>query len=336
MDTFGFASVTVDSSTWTVLELNIVHAALLRLPTADRVALNGVDLIRKSTIFENGELHGGWFASDPNTAKASLSIADKAFEDDALGFIGAGGPGGASAASMQTIAHEAAHAVETKALRDEQFRTLSEERRLEGFVKERDAAVAAFNAAERAAFAKAAGYSEIQQQQARTYIDKHNAATAAINLLVRNSIATDNVVQRLDTAAFTATIEEESELKVLAKTQPKHPAPGDFKEVSRLQREWHLTARSSAEMRVLLAKQRARERAVTGAGRGSRRLALFVRFVNAKHIPPLTDYAARTWTAGHPEEFFAEAYSLWLNDRQYLQSNAPLLVKWFDDGNYLK
>jgi peptidoglycan hydrolase-like protein with peptidoglycan-binding domain len=336
MDSFGFASVTDESATWTVPELNTVHAALLRLPTADRVALNGLDLIRKSTIFKDGEQLDGLFASDSDTGKASLSIADMAFEGDALGFIGAGGTGGASASSMQTIAHEAAHAVETKALRDEQFKTMSEQRRLEGFIKERDGAVAAFNTAEDAAFAKARAYSKVQQHQARTYIDKHNAATAAINLLVKNSIDTDDVVNRLDTAAFTATIEEESELRVLARAQPKHPAPGDFKDASRLQREWHLSARSSAEMRVRLAKQRARERAVTGASGGSRRLALFVAFVNAKNIPRLTDYAARMWAAGSPREFFAEAYSLWLNDRQYLQSNAPLLVKWFDDGNYLK
>ena len=336
MGTFGFSLVMDDSSTWTVAELNIVHAALLRLPTADRIALKGLDLIRVSTISLDGEQLAGFFASDRDTGKASLSVADRAFEGDKVGFIGAGGAGGASAASMQTIAHEAAHAVETKALRDEQLKTRSEERRLHGFVEERDVAVAAFNAAEGTARAKALRYSEVLSQQARTYIRAHDAATNAINRLVKNSIDTDTVVNRLDTAAFIATVVEERELKALAKAQPKHPAPSDFKDASKLQREWHLSARSSAEMRVLLAKQRARERAVTGAGGGSRRLALFVAFVKAKNIPRLTDYAARNWKAGHPEEFFAEAYSLWLNDRQYLQSSAPLLVKWFDDREYLK
>ena len=336
MGTFGFALVMDDSATWTVAELNIVHAALLRLPTADRVALNGLDLVRVSMISRDGEQLDGLFTSDPDTGKASLSIADGAFTGDALGFIGAGGAGAASAASMQTIAHEAAHAVETKALRDAQVKTKSEERRLQESADKRGAAVVAFNAAELTARAKALAYSNILSQQARTYIRAHDAATDAINLLVGNTIDTDAVVGRLDAAAIAATVKAERALGALATAQPKHPAPVDFKDADKLQREWRLSARSTADMRVLLAKQRARERAVTGVGRGSRRLALFVAFVNAKNIPRLTDYAARTWDAGHPEEFFAEAYSLWLNDRQYLQGSALLLVKWFDDGNYLK
>ena len=54
---------------------------------------------------------------------------------------------------------------------------------------------------------------------------------------------------------------------------------------------------------------------------------------NANNIPPLTQYAADNWPR-HPEEFYAEAYSLWLSDRTYLQTNAPTLVTFFDSGGH--
>jgi hypothetical protein len=75
------------------------------------------------------------------------------------------------------------------------------------------------------------------------------------------------------------------------------------------------------------------ERAASSASGQSRRLQDFVAVVTANRIAPLTAYARTNWPV-HPEEFFAEAYSLWLNDRPYLQANAPALVTWFDSGGH--
>jgi hypothetical protein len=48
-------------------------------------------------------------------------------------------------------------------------------------------------------------------------------------------------------------------------------------------------------------------------------------------ILPFTDYAAQSHAKGERGEFYAEAYSLYKLDRQFMEKNYPDLVKWFDD-----
>ena len=67
----------------------------------------------------------------------------------------------------------------------------------------------------------------------------------------------------------------------------------------------------------------------------SQRVQKFVEFVTVKRISPLTQYAKDNWPS-KPEEFFAEAYSLWRTDPEYLNANAKPLLDWFTAGNYLK
>ncbi len=71
----------------------------------------------------------------------------------------------------------------------------------------------------------------------------------------------------------------------------------------------------------------------TGGKKRTKRLKAFIAFVNANKIPPLTAYARDNWP-DHPEEFFAEAYTLWLNDPEYLKSEAPKLKEWFDAAKH--
>jgi hypothetical protein len=47
----------------------------------------------------------------------------------------------------------------------------------------------------------------------------------------------------------------------------------------------------------------------------------------------LTQYAKDNWPS-KPEEFFAEAYSLWRTDPEYLKANAKPLYDWFTAGHY--
>lgn len=67
----------------------------------------------------------------------------------------------------------------------------------------------------------------------------------------------------------------------------------------------------------------------------SSRVKNFVDFVERTHIPPkITDYAGHSWDLGNPEEFFAEAYSIWLNDPVFLQKNYLPIYVWFEKGKY--
>lgn len=73
---------------------------------------------------------------------------------------------------------------------------------------------------------------------------------------------------------------------------------------------------------------------VPGSGR-TRRLQKFVDFVNANKIARFTKYAAQNWP-NNPEEFYAEAYSLWLVDPAFLSTNYKVVYDFFQDGDYLK
>jgi hypothetical protein len=61
----------------------------------------------------------------------------------------------------------------------------------------------------------------------------------------------------------------------------------------------------------------------------TQRLAKFMTLVHNNHIDPITDYAKTG-----DNEFYAEAYSLWLVDREFLQNNYPVIFKFFVSGDY--
>ncbi len=61
------------------------------------------------------------------------------------------------------------------------------------------------------------------------------------------------------------------------------------------------------------------------------RVQKFVEFVERKKIAPITPYAAENWPH-KAEEFYAEAYSYWLNGK--LKSISKDLHNWFQAGNY--
>ena len=68
----------------------------------------------------------------------------------------------------------------------------------------------------------------------------------------------------------------------------------------------------------------------TKTGNVSKRLTEFMKFVKAKKIAPVSDYAA---THGD-EEFYADAYSMWLTDPKQLEQKSPDLKKYFEAGKH--
>ena len=68
--------------------------------------------------------------------------------------------------------------------------------------------------------------------------------------------------------------------------------------------------------------------------KNAKRLQKFVDLVTANKIRPFTKYAADNWPK-NPEEFFAEAYSLWLTDPTFLRTNYKVVHDYFDSGDYL-
>jgi hypothetical protein len=332
---FGFKSVDDVSGTWTLPHLTIVYEALAKMPTADRAALAGVKLVRESTIVEDGEsLNGQFIATQRVTGTTTvderlLRIADSAFQHDALSFIGdtaASGP-----ASFATIVHEVGHAVDLKEVTEARAR---EHLATAAFNKANDdanAAGASSQTAQIAAITAFNGYKPADQASGRGYATAVRAAHAAINTFGMHSGADEH--PKSEAAASQAIATRDTRKGKLATT---HPALTDFAAWSGAEDAWFAAAQTRASRQAAseaAKKDTAAQTATIGTTTGSKRLKAFVDFVNANKIPRLTAYAEKNWPS-KPKEFFAEAYTLWLNDPDYLNSQAPLLKAWFDAGKH--
>jgi hypothetical protein len=353
---FGFASVDDGTAHWALADLNKVHTGLTRLPASDRAALAGVKLERDSTLTDSaGKPRAGEFEKGasvtpgspgtPSVASqtATLKIADLAFRDDATSFQDGGGT--AAVASIQTVLHEAGHAVETKALRDAQFATFEAQAESNNATLALNAeqgttntAVSAANGAGKTAIAAFNKYSNAQKTTALAFVNAYQAAVGAVNSYANNTAGSR--FASLETAAAAAIAKRDAEN---AKLPAGHPAPTDFAAALTTQNSWFTAAQARAKASIKLdaskadlsTKKSAQGTVSDAAGTGSKRLAKFVTLVNAKHITPLTQYAKDNWPR-KPAEFFAEAYSLWLSNPTYLNDNAPDLKAWFDAGEHLK
>ena len=95
------------------------------------------------------------------------------------------------------------------------------------------------------------------------------------------------------------------------------------------------SAKADADQARALAESRLAEKeAAKGpGGYESLRVERFVKFVTANKIQPFTPYARDNWP-DKPQEFFAEAYSLWLTDPSFLKSQHEKLYQWFAAGSY--
>ena len=67
----------------------------------------------------------------------------------------------------------------------------------------------------------------------------------------------------------------------------------------------------------------------------TKRLQKFIDLINANNIRRFTKYSADNWP-GNPDEFYAEAYSLWLADPTFLRTNYPVVHNFFSSGDYLR
>jgi hypothetical protein len=147
----------------------------------------------------------------------------------------------------------------------------------------------------------------------------------------------------LESAASTAIANRDKARAALATASPSHPALTDFADAEKEQGTWFAAAKGRvkplAEMTAAKqakdATKATRDAQMAGPTRPgrSKRLQAFVDLVNKEKIQPLTEYARENWPA-HPDEFYAEAYSLFLSDPTYLKGVAPKLFDFFDTGKH--
>jgi hypothetical protein len=77
------------------------------------------------------------------------------------------------------------------------------------------------------------------------------------------------------------------------------------------------------------------ERVLAWARGRTRRLQKFIELVTANNIRRFTPYSVENWQL-KPGEFYAEAYSLWLVDSEFLRTNYKVVYSFFQSGDYRK
>jgi hypothetical protein len=330
---FGFADVTDGTSKWTAGSLAQALAGLEKMHQADRAALAGVTLIRNATgskAMPAGAGAGTWVETgefDSNvdvttdTMTQTLQIFDDAFKtpDDAA----------------WTAVHEAGHATDSRKFRDTLLASNQAQTAFNATTAPSNAAGAAEVAALNAALRRTGAYPRAARASGRAFV----AAVTAVHTRLE-ALTNVNTTTALDTATKavkTAIARRDAEL---ARLPPGHPAASDFATTISLQDSRLAPALALAMAAAKLTEAKAAHAAAAGASTTSisRRLERFLAVVRANRIAPITPYARAQWDATPrvPEDFFAEAYSMWLNDPKQLERKAPALKTFFEQGEHLK
>ena len=324
---FGFAAVTDGSSNWTVGELAETYAGLARLSQAERRVLAGVTLRRQANITENGRQFDGEFEWDVSAVAGgsetapdltqTLKMADSAFVDpDRASWV---------------VVHEVGHAVDSDKRRRARLAAgvaiAAENKTINTLNGARQAATAALNAGIRSANR----YRAPDRAAANGFITAMRATHNAIEAFASSTSANAAARERAADAAVTARNAARGRLP------NNSPADGDFATACDLQDDALIATRAFVTARAAKVTARNAVSAASGASnaRISLRLERFRAIVLRHNIAPITPYARQNWPA-QPEEFFAEAFSMWRHDPTRLERLARPLKAFFDAGDHLK
>lgn len=318
---YGVAGIRNGASDWSVAELNTVDDALAKLPAGDVKALKGVTLAREKKLTKDKptstpqdeeapqekkeESLDGKFVfrqeldtgATEFTEETELQLADSAFSN--------------AAQTEETVLHEAGHAVASKARRDA--------------VRDQLKTTAKFN--------------KRVEEQAATDTTLTSAADA-MNPVAADADAIANQVNGLiKQKAAAKTKDEKSAIDAQIKDLMKEHAElskklAPLKEAHRKAEASDKTARTNMDT-AEKAKDTAKEAADKTKAASGETLPVqrFVDFVTEKQIDPITKYAADNWPS-EPEEFYAEAYSLFRTNPAALKEKSADLFNWFKDGKY--
>jgi hypothetical protein len=328
---FKFADVADGSAKWTAGSLAQTLAGLEKMPAGDRVALAGVTLLRDSTGTMAMPSSGGtWVETGqfsvavttrPDAMTQKLQMFDDAFRtpDEAA----------------WTAVHEAGHAVDSKKSRDTLLASNVAQTAFNATTAPSNAAGRAEVAALNAALSRTRRYPAAARSAAGTF----TAAVSAVHQRL-NALTNATTTAQLDTATTAVNNAIATRDARLAALPAGNPAAADFATTIRLQAAWLPLALALATAAAKLTDAQSAHAAAIGASHPhmSRRLERFLKVVSDNNIQPITPYAKAQWDAHPrvPEDFFAEAYSMWLNDPKQLATKAPALKAFFDNGEHLK
>jgi hypothetical protein len=165
----------------------------------------------------------------------------------------------------------------------------------------------------------AQGFAANELTESSAYRSNVTAVAQLLDAYAKDSLpGSGKALDTLDDALVAAVKTRDAERTKLANKFPGNPALATYQTVDQAQDAAFDAARTLAHTR----------------GR-SLRLQNFVDVVNANKITPFTKYAIDNWPY-KPEEFYAEAYSLWLTDPTFVKLHYKPVFDFFDSGTYLK
>jgi hypothetical protein len=140
----------------------------------------------------------------------------------------------------------------------------------------------------------------------------------AIATFVKDAAADAKNLDDLEATVLASIAARDAARDALAKATPGHNALAALDPAISAQDAWLEAERVFA---------RARKRTL--------RVQKFIDLVTMNRIQRFTQYSKDNWLL-KPEEFYAEAYSLWLVDPQFLETNYKVVFDFFQSGDYRK
>ena len=314
---------------WKAPELSKVHAAWSRLSPVEAAYLNGFTLIRTNNIVIKGEKLRGYTDQSDTVAKNAtivtrkreIRFADSAFSGDSKRFVG--DAKNAAPGSFVVLIHEVAHAIEAKPYLDRRAITAAKQ--------------VASNKVRKVAHAlQVKANKTLNRARKGRYPKSHVAAGQPFYTVVSK---TQEVLKQFEVTPDAA--HEAAAAKAIGQ---RNTAQAKVPKSNKILRALGTTIAHQDKYFAELKKLRAAQDNVTAAsantkklmsGSMTKRVKVFVDFVNQHGIKPVTPYAKKHWP-GEPVEFYSEAFSMWKNDPKFLSRSAPKLKTWFDAGNHMK
>jgi hypothetical protein len=352
-------------SSFTLDELNQVYHGFSQLSASERTNIRGLDLLRTHNAptrpagggDTTGEYNGNVATQNGSRIKPpSITLYDSAFAGNNQAFVGNGTTD--FEASLETVLHEAGHAIERQPLdtalctfnaaTDRMNQANSD---LAATLPAADAAARsmnttnhAFTSATNATLQRRGGFTAAQRNEALAFNNASNGVVGALN-----AMGSATTAQQLTAARTQLQTAVQARDRALAAMSPSNPVLQAAQNAKAGQDAAISAANTTAGARdTFFARKADREaaadnvRQVAGSGSfrvdahppttpTSTRLASFAAMRQRTGEQAVTAYGA-TGT----QEAFAEAYMLFKTDPDYLRANRPQTFSWFDQGNHLR
>jgi len=314
---FGVKIDEKNTTHWKSDELAEMHRAFSTLSAGEKHALEGVTIMRTDQIPATDQEGNPAGLYQPRVFKdgdngTTILIDDDAIKTNKTRFVG--DEKTQWMASTQVVMHEVGHAI-------------ADRKRLDAEITMRKAETAYFGSKDTY---------RLENRKLSAYDDVMHPMPAAAKAFSAEADKLENLINQRDHANLAANKKAQLDQQITAQVAKRDAAwakmqPEDQKNMLAMKNGQDATIKNIPELEKANAAWDAAKQS-----QPTLREKTFADFVKGAKILPFTDYAAKSAKKGDMGEFYAEAFSIYKLDRQFMQNNYPDLVKWFDGGNHVQ